>query len=386
MILPTGTSLFIEPLDTLALRGNRLFGDPGSYGEALMPPWPSVAAGAIRSWILAAEGLDLAAFAAGQVPHPTLGTPAQPGSFTLAAFHLARRLANGSIGLLYAPPADLEIVETAQAGVVTPTVTVRRMKPTPLHTALACSASLQRVPVLAQDSRAKPVAGRWLTAQGWLAYLRGHAVEPGHLLKSSELWDFDHRVGLAIDAALGRAEDSKLFSLNVVVMRQGVGFAARVAGAQPPASGMLRLGGDGRGAQVQQAEIAWPQPDFNAIAKAGKARLVLTSPGVFQQGWLPTGTTRADANTLCFDQHGVSGRLVAACVPRAEVVSGFDLAQWQPKPAQRAAPTGSVYWLDQLKAKPDALRKLAETGLWADAQPHDPRRAEGFNRFSFAAF
>ena len=38
----TTTSCFIEPLDVLFLRGNQLFGEPGSYGEALMPPWPSV--------------------------------------------------------------------------------------------------------------------------------------------------------------------------------------------------------------------------------------------------------------------------------------------------------------------------------------------------------
>ena len=37
---------FIEPLDVLYLRGNKLFGDPGSYGESMIPPWPSVAAGA----------------------------------------------------------------------------------------------------------------------------------------------------------------------------------------------------------------------------------------------------------------------------------------------------------------------------------------------------
>ena len=29
------TSRFIEPLDVLFLRGNQLFGEPGSYGEAL---------------------------------------------------------------------------------------------------------------------------------------------------------------------------------------------------------------------------------------------------------------------------------------------------------------------------------------------------------------
>jgi CRISPR-associated protein Cmr3 len=59
------TSVFIEPLDVLMLRGNKLFGDPGSYGESLVPPWPSVAAGAIRSAVLAREG-DAFAFARGE--------------------------------------------------------------------------------------------------------------------------------------------------------------------------------------------------------------------------------------------------------------------------------------------------------------------------------
>jgi CRISPR-associated protein Cmr3 len=65
-------------------------------------------------------------------------------------------------------------------------------------------------------------------------------------------------------------------------------------------------------------------------------------------------------------------------------VSGFDLANWRPKPALRAARTGSVYWLDEIDATPDALRKLVAIGLWPDENYSDPRRAEGFNRISLA--
>ena len=60
MSSPAPISRFIEPLDVLFLRGNQLFGEPGSYGEALMPPWPSVAAGALRTRILADDGFDAA--------------------------------------------------------------------------------------------------------------------------------------------------------------------------------------------------------------------------------------------------------------------------------------------------------------------------------------
>ena len=56
------TSIFLEPLDVLYLRGNKLFADAGAHGEALMPPWPSLAAGAIRSRLMA-EGASLDALA-----------------------------------------------------------------------------------------------------------------------------------------------------------------------------------------------------------------------------------------------------------------------------------------------------------------------------------
>jgi len=74
-------------------------------------------------------------------------------------------------------------------------------------------------------------------------------------------------------------------------------------------------------------------------------------------------------------------------VPRFAVISGFDLATRQPKAAERAAPTGSVYWLDDLQLTSeatgtlaDALRKLAEHGLWESSEHNTARRAEGFNR------
>ena len=76
----------------------------------------------------------------------------------------------------------------------------------------------------------------------------------------------------------------------------------------------------------------------------------------------------------------------AAAVSRADTVSGWDLATRQPKPAQKAAATGSVYWLDQLEATPEALGKLAAHGLWGQPCEDAQRRAEGFNRFSFAPY
>lgn len=189
-----------------------------------------------------------------------------------------------------------------------------------------------------------------------------------------------------MDASSGRADDGKLFSLEAVALAEGVGLAIRVAGMQLLPQ-ILRLGGDGHAARLSPLPITWPEPDYEALAKAGRARMILSTPGLFERGWLPTGAGKADAaRGSVFELRGVSGKIVCAATPRSHVVSGFDLARWQPKPAKRAAASGSVYWIDDLRASASALRKLADEGLWEDSGYSNPRRPEGYNRFTWAAW
>lgn len=367
---------FIEPLDVLFLRGNKLFGDPGSYGECLIPPWPSVAAGAIRSRMLVDDAVDLAAFGRSQIEHPTLGTPAKPGSFTLAGCYMARRQ-DGKMQILLPPPADL-VISKARSGALE----VKRLSPQVIS--LQSSFPLAMLPLLAQGAeRSKPESGYWLTQEGWEAYLQGQVPAVEQLVHSSNLWSFDVRVGIGMSAATRSVEEGKLFSAQAVAMQPGVGFVAGVSGAQTPKDGLLRLGGDGRAATIEQADINLPQPDYQAIASARRCRVVLTSPGLFPEGWKLPGT---DADNRVALSGGIKARLVSAAVPRAETLSGWDLAKSRPKPAQRVAPTGSVYWLDEMQATPEALGKLVENGLWGEQCEDPARRAEGFNRVSLAVW
>lgn len=370
---------FLEPLDVLFLRGNKLFGDPGSYGESLIPPWPSVAAGALRSRILADDGVNLTDFASGKVPHPTLGTPAAPGSFAVTSFHLARRDTQGRIETLHALPADIVVTKRDDES-----VQVSLMKPQTPAAGLLSSSPLPQLVVLAEDQRAKPEGGYWFNAKGWKKYLNGQALSANHdLVITGELWALDSRVGVGLDAATGRADDGKLFTVQAVAFKQDIGFLAGVIGADLPASGMVRLGGDGRAAAVHAVIDFKPiEPDYEAITKTGRCRVVLTTPGLFAEGWKLPGLD-AELNWRLGE---LGAKLVAAAVPRAEVISGWDLAKWQPKPAQRVAPTGSVYWLEDVRATTEALRKLVECGLWLSTGNNPSRHAEGFNRFTLAAW
>ena len=372
---------FIAPLDVLFLRGNKLFGDPGSYGESLVPPWPSAAAGALRSQLLAYGGTDLAAFAQGQVTHPSLGTPAAPGSFAITAFTLARQKSDGTLETLHALPADLVVANNEGA------LSIQSLRPQAPGHGLQSSSSFSQPPVLAETVRRKAETGQWLTQAGWQQYLNGQLPDAKHdLVKTSDLWAIDSRVGIGLNSDTRSADDGKLFTTQAVAFLPGVGFVASVRGATLPPHGSLRLGGDGRAASSHRVVHQALQADLQAIAAQGRCRIVLTTPGLFAQGWLPNGFTRQSDGSFTLDLLGVRARLVCANVPRAETISGWDLAHWRPKAAMRAAPSGSVYWLDQLKATPDALGKLADNGFWSEACEDTQRRAEGFNRFAFAAY
>jgi CRISPR-associated protein Cmr3 len=377
---------FLQPLDVLFLRGNKLFGDPGSYGEALIPPWPSVVAGALRSRMLADAGVDLAAFADGKVTHPTLGTPNAPGAFAVTAFHLARKTKSEQIEPLFAPPADLVLEAQENAP-----PKARRLNPTPTPNGLLTSYPLPQLPILAQEKeRSKPAAGYWLTLAGWQSYLAGQLPNlEQHWIKTTDLWKIDERIGVGLDAAKGSAKEGALFSTQAIAFKENVGFVVRVVEVSEneiPATGSLRFGGDGRAVAIQNADYTLPEPDYAAILQNRRCRLILTSPGIFAQGWLPTGAKQEGQNgeSIVFDLHGVRAKLVAAAVSRFETVSGWDLANWQPKPAQRCVPTGSVYWLEQIEADEASLRQLIDAGLWQSPDEDATRRAEGFNRCTLA--
>ncbi|MDW8336750.1 MAG: type III-B CRISPR module-associated Cmr3 family protein [Tepidimonas sp.] len=384
------SSAFIQPLDVWSFRGNRLFGDAGSWGAVHMPPPPSVLAGALRSAILVQDGVDLHAFAASQAPHPLLGTPAAPGPFSVSEVLPARCHPGGHIEPVYPLPADLVAMEMTEApkdraGSFMLSL-MRLHRP---HPALMASQPLPLLPVLRADSRSKPLARRWLSAAGMRSWLAGQLPASAETLSDQDLWLVEERVGVALQAETRRADDGKLFSVQTVACRPQTGLAVRVQGAQLR-SGILRLGGDGRSARLSPEHVAWPEPDYEAIARAGRARLYLSSPGLFPLGWLPTGCQPPDQQGAAFELGGVRARLVAAAVPRAAVISGFDLARGQPKSAQRAVAAGAVYWLDQLQASAQDLARLVEQGLWPH-NPHDPgydaaRRAEGYNRCLIAAW
>jgi CRISPR-associated protein Cmr3 len=339
------TALFLEPLDVLYLRGNKLFADAGAHGEALMPPWPSLAAGAIRSRLMA-EGASLETLA----------------DFRLTQFGLARLHESKAFERLWPLPADVIVSDEIALADAT------YLRPCPTPTGVASSHALPKLPTLQTNIPGKPVAGLWLTGDGIATWLAGQPLNTKHFVRSSELWQTDPRLGIALDPTTRSAADGKIYTTETIALKKGIGFITAYEGSakELPAESLVRVGGDGRGAVVRFVTPPPITPDWTRIEKEGRFRLILTTPGLFSGGWRPDGVTAT---------------LVAASVSRAETVSGWDLVTNKPKPALRAAPTGSVYWFEKLTGDLAALKALALNGF---PLTDLARQAEGFGKLAIA--
>lgn len=370
------TYRFVNAVDTVSIRGNKLFGDAGSHGESNFPPKPSVLSGAFRSVLWVNNGGDASAI--------------QQSPFSITGVFPARQDKHGKVELFLPLPADLLVTDKDKSkgeGKV-----VRKLKPQKLDSAIQHSqvSPLPMMPILRQGKPAKPENGWLLNQSGIAAYLGGETLTETHITKQAELWGKESRIGIGLNCDSRTADEGKLFTVEHTVPQQpenkGItaGLVVGIAnGDDLPESGFIRLGGDGRAAEFSLTGA----PAINAIPKSATFKLVLLTPGLFANGWLPDGIEEENgAYWLKLD--GFKARLACAAVSRAEVVSGWDLVKWFPKDAERTAPAGSVYWFDQATGDFAALDKLVTQGLWAKTPDNQPnsRQAEGYNRVLLAAW
>ena len=295
--------------------------------------------------------------------------PDNPGSFRIQGLWLAQKGGDGSITVCMPLPADVLKLKNG----------VHSLRPQTLPAGLSSSANTSRHAVLRARAE-KPEGGQWLNAAGIAAWLRGEPIDAGkHLLYSGDLWKTDHRLGIALDAQLRTAEGGRLYTTETIALKEGTGFIVGIHNADAlPATGQLRLGGDGRAAAMSTPAFTLPEPDWAHIEKHKHFRLVLATPGLFPRGWQLPG---AEGETIRIGSHAAN--MACAAVSRHDVISGWDLAKWQPKNAERITPAGSVYWLENYSGDIASLQTLIQNGIGMDTL-NSSRRAEGFNNIMIA--
>jgi CRISPR-associated protein Cmr3 len=214
---------------------------------------------------------------------------------------------------------------------------------------------------------------RWSELEQWLAApdsaveILGVAAPP-----------IEARTHVAIDPATGRAQDGMLFTTagrRLIVEQGAIGLGLRTSA--PIAEGAAPAGGERR--MVRWRDAVKPLPSLlqaaRTSAEAGAVRVVLATPAIFRHGWRPERLFDAPAGS----------KLVAACVARAEVVSGWDLAARKARATRRCAPAGSVYFL-HLSGDAAARRAWAEAAWLQPRADADSDRLDGYGSVLLGAW
>lgn len=108
-----------------------------------------------------------------------------------------------------------------------------------------------------------------------------------------------------------------------------------------PEKSLLKLGGEGKAASYKKYDehIKINFPEFDEKEKQFK--LVLTTPAIFENGWLPKWI---DKDSVEGEYNGLKLKLLTAAIGKPVHIGGFDMKKRMPKPMYKAVPAGSVYY------------------------------------------
>lgn len=360
--MTTTVGLKLEPLDVLFFRDGRPF-EAATRGHSGLP-LPQTFAGALMTPILKCHRCRFGKLAEALKQGVTLAEaiakaegPEWLGQFRLRGPWLARHIKKGE-----QPPSDQAPPRSCDFEVLVPA-------PAVLHQVKGAAGPLDRElirlrPIAAEDlpgwpqsagpqqqglrplwhhcpEPTEPVKG-YLTADGLRRFLRGETVSSKDVVEEKDLLLRDERTGIAVHPDRLSAEESRIYAISLLALNRGVFFYAEatVPDAQSDtavsalkALDTIAFGGEGRRVQVTVVEDPhrFPWPEAVPSTASQKPLVLLTTPGIFAGRWKP---------------QALDGRLIAAAVPGAIPVSGWDLARGGPKPARFAVAPGAVYYLD----------------------------------------
>lgn len=327
---------WVEPLDVWMFRDNKPFSAGQNFvARSIFPPTPQTMQGVVRTAYLEHRGVNWAAYNAGKADpklYDAVGNARSLGALRVSGPFLARRTGDRTVERLYPAPLDLLIHRDADPA----KVNYQIMAPQPLTFATTCPFDGWQPVMLPPDVTGfSDISDGWLTETQFQAYLNDDAAKiAGEPLKSGDLYVTEERPGVGLDYRRRAADEANKLLYHAQFIRPCAGVGLLVGTSIDAFHGVerVRIGGEGRGGRVHSVDYTPPTPPTSGLIK-----LVLLTPAYFDGGW---GPKDGDWSPWVGDQ----ARLIAFAIGKPQALSGWDLANNQPKPLRHFIPAGSVYY------------------------------------------
>jgi CRISPR-associated protein Cmr3 len=324
----------ITPFDTLFVRD----GKPFSMGEevwasGIFPPPPSVIYGALRTAYFS-QNLDRLEEAGG------------PGDPT-TSLRIKRIFLHDQKENEFFIPCPYDIVESKAAKYST-----YKEKPKSLlslHSFKKIS-SYGAEFILAAQTDHTPVSSlggnHWISLTELNAYLRNGEIPTP--FSTDRFFSTEPKIGIQKSKATGSSADGMLYRVGLTRPENGISIFVEWEDTSNqlviPQTGLLKLGGEGKATHYQPSNIE--EKVLLPTLEGDIFKLVLATPAVFNNGWLPEGI---DPQTRKGIWQGHQVEILAAVFDRAQSLGGFSMKtkhqKGGPKPMRKALPAGTVFYV-----------------------------------------
>lgn len=345
----------IKPVDVLFFRDSRPFARGSEhFTKSLFPPSPQTLYGALRTKVLEDLGCDYEEYRNGHLvlnkPNEIervkeeVGLPDKTGTFRLKG----PLLLNKDDAIYLKIPADVkEIKEDNEYQVLEPF----NWGDFKVETDFT---SMTNYPHLRTSTPLEDVEG-YISLQTFNNYaLEGKVNE---VISPQEIYSYEIRTGIGTEPASNTTKEGQLYTVGFVRMKDEWSFYAEIENLSSlPSSGLIKFGGGNRVCEYATLDDN-PLNHYatnkikKSIAESRRFKIVFLTPAEFNNGWI---SDRFDQN-LELQLEGLKIKLVSACLQRAEVISGWDLAKNRAKPLRKLVPAGSVYYFELLKGDVNEL-------------------------------
>jgi CRISPR-associated protein Cmr3 len=215
------------------------------------------------------------------------------------------------------------------------------------------------------DKRWESSSGWFLTIDGMKAWLAGGVPDLATIVCRRKVWVSESRTGVGLTNDRRRHEEHQLYTFGFIRLQKDVSLGFELSGGELPCGVVARFGGENRAATIERGPLLSDLfAERSGDSRGDRCTLTLLTPAIFSDGAFPK-----------------QGAVRSAVVPGPVLAGGWDLARRRPKPLRRAAPAGSVYWIDEdvpsILGPWEQQHRDAKEGFGLALAGQQPRRQRG---------
>jgi len=335
-------TLIFNATDTLFFRESRPF-EGSAELQSVFPPSMQTVAGAVRTFIGDAQGIQWSEFNKDHELAKTIGYADDLGALSFKGVWL-------SLGNERLYPAPLLLMQRR----VNNKLQLSRL--TLSEETIWCDLGKQvRLGKLEKNEQgSKPLENTWLTANGLNQVLQGNCPTVNQIFLEDKLYEKEPRLGIARDNVARVTKQGMLYQTQHIRLKDNLSIEVDVGGLPDslPNNTILHLGGEGRSASLNI------QNQNNQLANSPKANkktigliLYLLTPLKHKQDskeWQPLPgfikEEQAEQTVWVGEINGIALELHSAVTGKSTRDGGWDLANRKPRTANSLIPAGSAFF------------------------------------------